>query len=319
MIVGRSLIAAAICSLAVLALAACGDGDSGSDATPTPRVTLAPEEPTATPTATRVPGGEGPAVPTPPPIEGDGRLAFISDHTGNNEIWAVDPDGTDLVQLTDTPEQESSVYWAPGGETIGFTRFAEDGTLTFHEMDANGGNERESDEATLQGWVTRLEVSNDGNVRLGDGEIVDANGDQILQLNFPVDSVGDVMVMSPDGTKVTLGLAREIFEGLPQDEISRIVEEEDQAAVLSLAENEFEVAVIDVATGVTQDVTQSLGRDWLPVWAPDSTRIAYLGRVDQNAPAGIYVVDANGENPGEIFPPPECDGCAGVTRVQWSR
>ncbi len=57
-----------------------------------------------------------------PPLRGDitpawspdgGRIAFASDRDGNFEIYTMTPAGTDLVRLTETPDQEVSVGWSP--------------------------------------------------------------------------------------------------------------------------------------------------------------------------------------------------------------
>lgn len=54
----------------------------------------------------------------------DGReIAFVSDRSGNRDLWAIRPDGTGLRQITDTPDvQEFNPDWSPDG-----TRLAYDG------------------------------------------------------------------------------------------------------------------------------------------------------------------------------------------------
>ncbi|NLF11958.1 MAG: hypothetical protein GX597_09380 [Anaerolineaceae bacterium] len=48
------------------------------------------------------------------------RIAFHSDRSGNWDIWVVNADGSGLVQLTTSPENDRYPNWGPGGK-IAFT------------------------------------------------------------------------------------------------------------------------------------------------------------------------------------------------------
>lgn len=49
------------------------------------------------------------------------RLAFESRRTGNAEIFVVDANGSNVVQLTDHPGSDSAPAWSPDGEWIAFS------------------------------------------------------------------------------------------------------------------------------------------------------------------------------------------------------
>ncbi len=49
------------------------------------------------------------------------KLAFISHRSGNNDIWVMNADGTELTQLTTAPGLESGPTWSPDGLKIAFT------------------------------------------------------------------------------------------------------------------------------------------------------------------------------------------------------
>lgn len=53
----------------------------------------------------------------------DGRyIAFISDRDGNQDVFRMDPDGGNVLQITDTPEAEIHPYWAPDSGSIIYNR-----------------------------------------------------------------------------------------------------------------------------------------------------------------------------------------------------
>ena len=80
--------------------------------TPAPTATLAPGiPPTVTPTPT----------PTPTPVPSSGRIAFYSDRHGNQEIYVMDADGSNVTRLTNASTDEHSPVWSPSGTKIAFT------------------------------------------------------------------------------------------------------------------------------------------------------------------------------------------------------
>jgi Tol biopolymer transport system component len=95
-----------------------------------------------------------------PQISPDGRsIAFVSDRTGSFQLWRVDADGGNPVQLTNYEyEYPGSPRWSPDGSHIVFDLRADEGKAVF-AMDAHGGGLRR---ATPWNDGTRPSYSRDG-------------------------------------------------------------------------------------------------------------------------------------------------------------
>jgi len=74
------------------------------------------------------------------------KITFTEERGGEYEIWVVNPDGTDRINLTKSPAFDGDPNWSPDGERIAFMsrRENEDGTdnRSIFVMDYDGGNQR---------------------------------------------------------------------------------------------------------------------------------------------------------------------------------
>jgi len=78
---------------------------------------------------------DGGAVWSP---DGD-YIAFESGRAGSIDIWIMEPDGTNLVNLTfDSPEYDGGIAWSPDGKLIAFES-ERAGTYDIWLMDMDGG------------------------------------------------------------------------------------------------------------------------------------------------------------------------------------
>lgn len=67
-----------------------------------------------------------------------GKIAFSSTRTGNDEIFSINADGTDLIQLTNDPRPDSDPDWSPDNVYIVFTKQYDNENSDIYRMRADG-------------------------------------------------------------------------------------------------------------------------------------------------------------------------------------
>jgi len=112
-------------ALGVMTLVGCQMAGSGITDTPT-----------ATTTATSSP--DSTLLPTiTPTLSISGRIMFVSDRDGNDEIYAMNADGSDQSNLTHNPATDSFPAWLPDGSKIAFVSDRA-GDYQIYVMNADG-------------------------------------------------------------------------------------------------------------------------------------------------------------------------------------
>ena len=123
---------------------------AGCGATPTtppaaqPSTAASPEETlAATPATSGLSPTANPGDGAPDP---DGRIAFgriVRDDSFFGQVvalWAIDPDGSDLVQLNEG--NSGFPAWSPDGSRLAFTQYQADGTWQIATMAPDGSDVR---------------------------------------------------------------------------------------------------------------------------------------------------------------------------------
>ncbi len=91
-----------------------------------------------------------------PSISPDGtKIAFVSTAQGFplNQIWLVDADGKNFVNLTRDGQGHSEFpSWSPDGSQIAFHRYVPNGQGDIYVMDANGSNKRNVTNSSTGDW-----------------------------------------------------------------------------------------------------------------------------------------------------------------------
>lgn len=203
----------------------------------------------------------------------DRSVLFISNRDGNDEVYAMEPDGSNVVRLTDNQVPDGRASFSANGMHIAFASGTV-GSRDIYVMTANGQglrnvtNTPNADEDwpewSPQGNTVIFSSTRDGNFEI---YTMDLDGGALTRLTFrPQDDKWPTY--SPDG--------------------SRIAFQSD----LGSTAGRTDVFVMQAdGSGVTQ-LTHSPVFDQMPAWSADGSRIAFMSTRDGNPE--VYVMQADG-------------------------
>jgi Tol biopolymer transport system component/serine/threonine protein kinase len=249
-------------------------GTAGPTATHTLAPTGSSEPSVLPPTATRTPRPTETPEPTlPPPTPtasgGGNRVGFVSDRTGNDEIFVVRVDGSGLTQLTDHPAADWGPDWSLDGRRIAFAS-ERAGNWEIYTMDAGGGGVTRvtdhPDYDSTPSWSPNgrriaFMSERDGNLEI---YVLDTISGGVTRLtNDP--SVDALPSWSPAGGLIAFQSGRS---------------------------GNDEIYVMNPDGSGVRNLTNDPGPDWGPAWSPDGRRIAFASERDDNWE--IYVMNADG-------------------------
>ena len=190
-----------------------------------------------------------------------GKIAFYSNRGGDFDIYVMNPDGSDVSQLTNNPADEYLPLWSPDGTRITFGRCM--GTCDVVVINADGSGETVVTNDGFPGaW------SPDGNrIAFGRSDgifVVNVDGSGLVRVADPQFVTG----WSPDGRQLLLG---------------------------NDGDGDFEIFALNLdGSGVTQ-LTNNSANDGSGRWSPDGTRIAFSSNRD-GPDLDIFVMRANGDS-----------------------
>ena len=219
--------------------------------------------------------------------DGTFRIAFISNFIGNigedngwiYDLWVMDGDGSNPVNLTDDQAYNFSPSWSPDGQRVAFSR-----TLSFPDfdwdiwvIDADGGN-----------LVQLTQGPNHDH-----GPSWSPDGQRIAYTSRDEEGTHDLWIMDADGSNpvnLTLG---------PSHDQSPVWSPDGRRIVYTSRDEEgtADIWVMDANGDNPVNLTVSSEDEFGPSWSPDGQRIAYVSRQDRESTADIWVMAANGDNP----------------------
>ena len=235
--------------------------------------------------------------PTTPEKPLNGRIVFgrFDNALGDTVLYAVNPDGTHLVQLR--PEVHEGPFWSPDGKQIG----AIDAV-----MNADGSGYRFRDYSRPPMFLYAWDWSPDGERLLMEGfddNVPDVHGVYTVRASDGgdikrLDQPGDVGVpgqYSPDGKTVAYG---GIFDGTADSIILVNVDGTDRRRLGTLTPGylawapdgrslltsvDSRLYSVDVVTGKVTWIRMKgapAAQIWGGTWSPDGTRILFRWHID---------------------------------------
>jgi TolB protein len=238
--------------------------------TPTPEIAVT-QEPihwaTIAPASTHTP------TPMPLPLRyiPVGKIAFESDRDGNQEIYLVNADGTNLSRLTNNPSADVFPAWSPNGAQLVFSS-DRNGNPNIYIVNTDGSGLRQITKGKFQDALPTWSpdgkqiafVSN----RSGSDEIyvMNVDGSEVTQLSH--DSGLDAFPSwSPDGTRIAYTSNRDV---------------------------NFEIYMMDKDGKNVIRLTDNPASDSNPSWSPDGNQIAFISNRDGYS--NLFKMDIDGKN-----------------------
>ena len=230
--------------------------------------------PSLTPTATLSP------TPTPTPLGGSAQIAFVSDRSGSPQIWLMDVDSRNMVQITDISGGACQPDWSPDGERLIFispclTEFDEYAGSALFTIDADGGN------------LTPVTGSRNGDY----DPDWSPDGSQIL-FTSSRNSIPQIFLLSLDDNSITVLADAGLKNIHPEWNVDGT-----RITFISTRDGPFQVWSMN-PDGTEQARFSRSGelRDSLPVWSPDGRFLVFTQR------------NLTGGTPSIILAPIEDDG-----------
>ena len=208
------------------------------------------------------------------------KIAFASSRDGNREIYLMNPDGSEQVNITNHRANDISPVWSPTGEHILFASDREQkawGTWDLYLMDPDGSNVQK----VFEKWKIRTSPtwSPDGKrIAYSYGEI----GNSLLYIGT-IDgkdeervAIGYSPAWSPDGTEI-------IFRSGALDKPRRF-------------------SLLKVRTNRQTFFPFPKEPMWVrgPAWSPSGDKLAFSWHIDGFRKEAIYIVNRDGTDPQEI-------------------
>lgn len=229
-----------------------------------------------------------------PSFSPDGkRVAFLSDLSGNPDIYTMDVDGKNLTQLTDHPAWDSFPVFAPDGTQLLFLSNRDSDSLHVYVKNLNDDTPpvRLTDFSGIQGFRAKC-WSPDGTQIIFSSDV--SGKDQIVLMNvepyksklFLADQAADIQFprISPDGSKL-------VYQA-------------------RLADRSVELRLMEMGSKKTQVLYKTPAElppafAMSPSWAPDGSHIAFCAKTTQNA--DIYTINIDGSGLRQLTDDPAPD------------
>jgi TolB protein len=321
---------------------------------------LAETERAAVPTQTSTPLPSDTPVPSPtrtptPTVEptafaGGGSIAFASRRDGDYEIFAIDPQGRNLRQITQNISHDREPAWSPDGSKIAFVAPVEGETLGVFRIDMTGGGQQmvvrfpekrggspswSEDDQLLYWAVTCIYACDKGGIRRTQVYFIRPDGsaqstlEALSPSSIPLDTEWspeteqfaavtgvlpwtNIAVVSRNGT-----ILAELYEFWQDRNFKNSREpawspDGSSIAFVSDKEGNFEIYIWEIERDQAQRLTHDPGNDRHPSWSPDGKHIVFAS--DRSGNWDIYLMRSDGSGITRLTDDPAAD-----VEPAWSR
>jgi Tol biopolymer transport system component len=216
---------------------------------------------------------------------GSGKIVFVSGHSDDWQVYLMNIDGSDLVQLTHSQGQNNCPTFSPDGRKIAFASNRE-GSAQIYVMNADGSSvTRLTNPPNIHGCAA---FSPDGRT------MVFAAGRNPMGMNFAV------YVMNSDGSGVTQLTRPPVYAGSPPrfSPDGRKILYEGGRGLSTMNSDGSDVVRLIVPSGF---------RCTDAAFSPDGSKI--IGACEESGePAHIYIMKSDGTNMVRLTNPPRLGG-----------
>lgn len=220
------------------------------------------------------------SIPNDPILTKTSKILFTSNKDGNYNLYKINPDGSGLEQITNTPWDEYSSDWSPDGTKIVY-------------QSSEGSDP-------------------DNQIYLNNLFIINKDGTNKIKLTFE-GTYNGIPRWSPSGTKIVFISNRdgnaEIYtmnsDGTNQNRLTNnsgydssptwSPDEKYIAFSSDIDDINREIYLINVNSLNIQRLTNNNYYDDSPKWSPDGSKIAFISNRESDD-NDIYIMDINGEN-----------------------